>query len=635
MKTIIFGLFLFLPWIARALSTDIVITEIGAYKAADHEWIEIYNRGSTPADLTGWKFFEDETNHKLTAYRGDLVISPTEFVIIADQASNFEIDYPEFKGTIIDSSWTILKESGEPIALKDANGTIIESFTYISAPNGSLERVDFNLPDYSQGNWKENASGDTAGFPNSSTLPPDFNQVPPGVTTSSNSLTQETNIPRPQAVPVPAYGPGSVVINEFVSDPGDDAVEWVEILNKSEAVINLNNWILEDANYKIAQLAGELLPQDVRVFELTSSRLNNNGDQIKLFDAKGALIDSVSYGSFDDGEIANNAPKARYPNSVARGNSGLDTDEDDKNFFIVSAPTPGSPNNIAMMAEQDEEVIEEEAVASPKIAESKNETSTGLNKDIDKKIGITEGNQSRGFVEIQGTVSVPPGVLGNQIFYIETSFGGREIYMFRKDFPKIAHGDTVWIQGIESEATAGKRIKVKTKEDIIILDQTKTFPRAREFLVEDLTKDEVASLVKISGEIIESKGKNKFILADDTGELLIYIKPGAGSANFVYALGDTVTVIGILGQVSGAWRLLPRAPSDIINNSRVVQNPELLTRREPVALGENRTLGIVFGSLGVSGIGALFLGIKFKDRILPRRKKRPAPEEIIDLDKYE
>lgn len=626
MKKIIYGLFLFLPLVIKAAPSDIVITEIGAYKAADHEWIEIYNRGSAPVDITGWKFFEDETNHKLTAYRGDLIIESGDFAIIADVASNFEIDYPNFKGTIIDSSWTILKESGEPVALKDAGGIVLELFTYIPAGNGSLERADFNLPDYSAGNWKENTSGDTAGFMNSSTP-----LSPEPVANPSPSISETIPAPRPQAVFAPVYGPGSLVINEFVSDPGDDAVEWVEIFNKSDATINLIGWTLEDALGKIVELAGELLPQNLRIFELAASRLNNNGDQIKLFDAKGALIDSVTYGNFDDGNLLDNAPKTRSPNSVARGASGLDTDEDNKNFFITTVPTPGGLNNITIVIAQDEEIIEEE-----KDNLSGSSTKTQTPRALEDK-SPSKNNLVSGYIEVRGTVSVPPGVLGSQIFYIETSDGGREIYMFKKDFPKLAIGDSVQVQGIESEALARKRIKVKTKDDIIVVGKDALRLVARAVLIEDLTGDDLASLIKISGEIIESKGKNKFVIADDGGEILIYIKPTTGIADFNYVLGDKITVTGILSKTSDGFRLMPRWSSDFINNSnKAIDSIEPVAPVQPTSLGKNRARGIVFGSLGASGLGVFFLGIKFRDKVLPRRrKKRATQEETIDLDKYE
>lgn len=74
MKKYILGgigfLFLFLPEIALA---QIVINEIGAYEKTDSEWIKIYNNGADAIDITGWKFYENKTNHTLNAIGGDMI----------------------------------------------------------------------------------------------------------------------------------------------------------------------------------------------------------------------------------------------------------------------------------------------------------------------------------------------------------------------------------------------------------------------------------------------------------------------------------------------------------------------------------------------------------------------------------
>lgn len=57
--------------IAYGQSNDIVITEIGAYEKSGFEWIEIYNKGLEPVDLSGWKFWEAGVNHGLKLVAGE------------------------------------------------------------------------------------------------------------------------------------------------------------------------------------------------------------------------------------------------------------------------------------------------------------------------------------------------------------------------------------------------------------------------------------------------------------------------------------------------------------------------------------------------------------------------------------
>src|SRR4030042_4973668 len=159
------GFFIF-PLTALAVETDIVISEIGAYEISDYEWLEIFNNGAEPVDLAGWKFYEDQTNHGLSAFLGDLIIEPGEYAIIADVAANFQKKYPDFNGTILDSSWTTLNENGEELALKNKNGEIIETFTYLPCPDTSLQRIDLNLNDYTENNWQTHETSNSAGRAN-------------------------------------------------------------------------------------------------------------------------------------------------------------------------------------------------------------------------------------------------------------------------------------------------------------------------------------------------------------------------------------------------------------------------------------------------------------------------------------
>ncbi|KKU33990.1 MAG: ABC transporter, substrate-binding protein, partial [Candidatus Azambacteria bacterium GW2011_GWB1_46_27] len=163
------------------------------FEAQDYEWIEIFNRGGAAIDLTDWKFYENETNHGLTAFRGDLVIEPGEYAIIANKGDKFAERYPNFSGTIIDSSWSNLNESGEAIALKSSDSAIVESFTYISASNYSLERANPNLADYTSANWQEHSSGNTAGFQNLNYNVPADNQD------QQNNQTNEPSAPASSA----------------------------------------------------------------------------------------------------------------------------------------------------------------------------------------------------------------------------------------------------------------------------------------------------------------------------------------------------------------------------------------------------------------------------------------------------
>ena len=107
------------------------------------EWIEIYNNESN-INLSGWKFYEAETNHGLTLINGSWIIENNSYAVIADNVDFFLIDNPEFNGTLFDSSFS-LSNSGEILSLKNSSLVIVDSIFYNSSwgANGTGESLQF------------------------------------------------------------------------------------------------------------------------------------------------------------------------------------------------------------------------------------------------------------------------------------------------------------------------------------------------------------------------------------------------------------------------------------------------------------------------------------------------------------
>ncbi|MBI4272875.1 lamin tail domain-containing protein [Candidatus Uhrbacteria bacterium] len=356
------------PGTVFAADTDIVITEIAAYEKSDHEWVEIYNKGNTPVDITGWKFFEDNINHALSAFRGDLVIDAGEYAVIADVAANTATDYPSFTGTLIDSSWQTLNEGGEAIALKSGSGAIIEQFTYIAAPDHSLERNNPASADYLGTNWQEHASANSIGAPSSQATQPSpsslstpsevSQQVAPDSSSQSPSATPSLQNSTPASTQSSwKAARGDVVINEFVSDPTDNEKEWVELYNNSNQIIDVGEWTIEDGSKNKIVLKGVLGfggNSRLAVFESKDSIFNNSGDAIILKDAKGVVIDQVAFGDWNDGMVSNNAPRAQDPASVARFPDGASSFSDAADFKITRTLTKRESNILLEETSQQE-----------------------------------------------------------------------------------------------------------------------------------------------------------------------------------------------------------------------------------------------------------------------------------------
>lgn len=135
--------------LARA---DVVINEIMyAPEGSDvgREWIEVYNDSDAPLDLSLYKFFEDNTNHKLVVSQGDVNIEDHGYAVIVSDPVKFKIDWPNFSGSIFDSSFS-LSDTGEDLAIKDESSNIINTVTY-NFSEGAKE--DGNSLQLVNGSW--------------------------------------------------------------------------------------------------------------------------------------------------------------------------------------------------------------------------------------------------------------------------------------------------------------------------------------------------------------------------------------------------------------------------------------------------------------------------------------------------
>jgi hypothetical protein len=161
----------------------------------------------------------------------------------------------------------------------------------------------------------------------------------------------------------------AIVINELVTDPQTDwdksnstgsGDEWIELFNPSNQTLNITNWtlIMNDSTPSTQQLA-DLIPPGKYKIVLNPEGVMNNDGQILLHDNLGQLIDSVTYGNWDDGNKSDNAPtgnSADYSDEcLARIPNSQDTGIDSIDFKKVEC-TYGEENKIILPNEQNMEV---------------------------------------------------------------------------------------------------------------------------------------------------------------------------------------------------------------------------------------------------------------------------------------
>lgn len=156
---------------------DITLTEIFADPSPQvglpaQEYVEIYNRSSSPFELSGWKF-SDGTS---TATFGSQIILPQQYWIICS-SSNASL-FAGYGNVIGVSNFPTLNNGGDNLTFRDASGKTIDSVNYtldwyhdVDKQEGgwAIEIIDVNNVCGEEENWaaSENNAGGTPGKQNS------------------------------------------------------------------------------------------------------------------------------------------------------------------------------------------------------------------------------------------------------------------------------------------------------------------------------------------------------------------------------------------------------------------------------------------------------------------------------------
>ena len=247
------------------------------------EYIELYNNGTSSANITGWKISDNNEEDPLEGNSNDLIIAGNSFVLIVDSDSRVYSNFAVGNVTwiYIDDSaiGNGLSNSGETLTLKDENNNTVNSVSYPSTTDGKSYSLINNA-------WQQT---DTS----------------PGKDNIENiSFTPDYSV---------------VKISEFLPDPDgeDDAAmpngEWVELYNSGSIDLDLLGFSLQDNSGSDADVvitntttSGDSMIKSKNYLVVymngVSGFLNNNGfEKIKLYDLNNKLIDEVTYEGSDVG----------------------------------------------------------------------------------------------------------------------------------------------------------------------------------------------------------------------------------------------------------------------------------------------------------------------------------------------
>ncbi len=330
------------PTPAGALS--VLINEVawmGTSFSSTDEWIELYNPGSQPVDLTNWRLYSSTDNNPSIVFSvsncvPDCIIPAGGYFVIASNADAFNdgVHASLVPDYVIPFS---LNNEGEVLRLVDPGNAIVDtansdggswpagagSPTYSSMERrGSQTDGFFAWSTYSNpansetpapppypnplvydhgGNFIKGTPGQ-ANWGLSVTQTPTFTATPPRTATPTRTPTK-----RPTAT---AYLSRLVLINEFLPRPGSDwnhdgqidvYDEFIEIINADSVDINLKGWQLDDqasAGSEPFVLPDKVLKPGQRAvyYGLQSNiLLSDGGDTVRLIRSNGEVADLQEY----------------------------------------------------------------------------------------------------------------------------------------------------------------------------------------------------------------------------------------------------------------------------------------------------------------------------------------------------
>lgn len=404
-----------------ASQVSLAITEI-MYDApgadAGHEWIEIFNNGTSSADITKLKFFESGTNHNLNVAQGSSTLTPGSYAVITDDSSKFISDYPSYVGQLFGSSFS-LSNNGETITIKNSD-TIVDEITYSSSTgaNGdgnSLQLINglwqATLPTSGKENKIANKpptalfkfspaspkASDTISFDASSSTDPDGSIISYSWNFGDGQSTT-TN----QAITAYSYGSvGSYIVQLTPFDnsgASSTATSTISVASSSDSNASSSSATSSESNHIVIseiQVKGDVADDEfIEFYNPTNSVISLNGYSIQYLSGTATSTNTISTSgtkkNFSSGAqipakgfylIVNSSAISSLKNKadMTYSSFNLSGSSNGATIFLVSATMPISNIN-------DPTIIDNLSYGNPQLAVSAaTSTVPDSNKSLERK----------------------------------------------------------------------------------------------------------------------------------------------------------------------------------------------------------------------------------------------------------
>ncbi|MBS7343039.1 MAG: lamin tail domain-containing protein [Parabacteroides sp.] len=311
------------------------------------EYIELYNKVNQSIDLSNWILNYGSTSIALT----DVVIPAHGWAVL--YRSGREIEVGNGQACPLDKFPSALANTGKELSLYDANGQLMDQYTYPKAkPACSWE--------YDEEGWHL-SSDPRGGTPGEANSEAEENEEDPNET--PDEPEEETN-PEPEIPEAQQPQPSDIIINELLPEPFVDGSEYIELYNRSEQELSLKDVCISTRKsdgslntrypleaYPQTLQAGDYLlltksiegvenfyslPASLNWLECKLPVLSNTGSTVVLYREEGEIIiDEVSYSP------KWHAPTVKNKKGVALERKDPDKDSQNADNWTSAASSAG------------------------------------------------------------------------------------------------------------------------------------------------------------------------------------------------------------------------------------------------------------------------------------------------------
>lgn len=99
----------------------------GSEESGKHDWVEIFNSGTSAVPLSEWRLRENDSDHQINPYPdgASATLSAGAYAVIANDAGAFKIDFPAYTGLLFDSSFSLVS-GGETVVMRCCGSSVAD-----------------------------------------------------------------------------------------------------------------------------------------------------------------------------------------------------------------------------------------------------------------------------------------------------------------------------------------------------------------------------------------------------------------------------------------------------------------------------------------------------------------------------